>query len=74
LVLSASMFENFSGDDAFDLIGSGFLRTVVDGGATQVQVDPDGGGDSFITLANLNGNVSNGVLADHVIVQHDLFV
>jgi Ca2+-binding RTX toxin-like protein len=74
LVLSASMFENFSGDDAFDLIGSGFLRTVVDGGTTQVQVDLDGGGDSFITLANLNGNVSNGVLADHIIVQQDLIL
>ena len=39
-----------------------------------IQVDIDGGGDSFVTLANLNGNVSNGVLADHVIVQQDLLI
>ena len=68
------MFENFTGDDAFDLIGSGYLRTVSAGGTIQIQVDADGGGDAFVTMASLNGNVSNGVLADHVIVQHDLFV
>ena len=71
IALSASMFQNFSGDDAFDLIGGGFLRAVSSNGTTQIQVDVDGGGDSFVTLALVNGNLSNGVLADHVIVQQD---
>ena len=69
--LSASMFQNFSGDDAFDLIGSGFLRAVSENGTTQIQVDVDGGGDSFVTMAMLIGNMSNGVLADHVVIHQD---
>jgi hypothetical protein len=72
IVLSASMFQNFGGDDPFDLIGSGFLRAVASGGTTQIQIDVDGGGNSFVALANLNGTVSNGVLADHVVLQWDL--
>jgi Ca2+-binding RTX toxin-like protein len=71
LTFSASMFTNFSGDDAFDLIGSGFLRAVSGGGQTQIQIDVDGGGDNFTTLAMLNGNVSNGMLADHAIIVQD---
>ncbi len=59
------------GDDAFDLIGSGFLRAVSSNGTTQIQVDIDGGGDSFVTLAMLTGNMSNGVLADHVVIHQD---
>lgn len=69
IVLSASMFENFGGDDPFDLIGSGFLRAVASGGTTQIQIDVNGGGNSFVTLATINGTVSNGVLADHVVLQ-----
>ncbi|ARQ03100.1 hypothetical protein CAK95_21020 [Pseudorhodoplanes sinuspersici] len=69
--LAASMFQNFSGDDAFDLIGSGFLRAISSNGTTQIQIDVDGGGDAFVTLATLTGNISNGVLADHVIVHQD---
>jgi hypothetical protein len=65
------MFTNFSGDDAFDLIGSGFLRAVSGGGQTQIQIDVDGGGDNFTTLAMLNGNISNGMLADHAIIVQD---
>jgi Ca2+-binding RTX toxin-like protein len=71
IVLSASMFEDFTGDDAFDLIGSGFLRAVVNGNSTEMQIDVDGGGDDFTTLAILTGKISNGILADHVIVQQD---
>ncbi|MPZ40761.1 MAG: hypothetical protein GEU95_22460 [Rhizobiales bacterium] len=69
LVLSASIFENFTGDDAFDLIGSGYLRAVSSDGGTQVEIDVDGGGDGFVTLAVLNGNLSNGMLADHTLIQ-----
>lgn len=71
IVLSASMFEGFNGDDAFDLIGSGFLRAVVNGNTTEMQIDVDGGGDDFATMAILSGKFTNGVLADHVIVQQD---
>ena len=71
IVLSASMFEGFTGDDAFDLIGSGFLRAVVNGNTTEMQIDVDGGGDDFTTLAVLSGKLTNGLLADHVIVQQD---
>jgi Ca2+-binding RTX toxin-like protein len=70
-VLSGSMFQNFSGDDAFDLIGSGYLRAVSSNGTTQIQIDADGGGDSFVTLAMLTGNMSNGMLADHVVIHQD---
>jgi hypothetical protein len=72
--LSAGLFQNFSGDDAFDLIGGGFLKAVSSGGVTQLQVDLDGGGDNFITLANLTGTFSNGMLADHTIVVQDPIV
>jgi Ca2+-binding RTX toxin-like protein len=71
LVLSASMFQNFSGDDAFDLIGSGFLRANLVSGTTEIQVDLDGGGDTFQTLALLDGSFSNGMLADHAIIVQD---
>ena len=57
------------GDDAFDLVGGGFLRAQSGGGQTQVQVDVDGGGNAFVTLATINGTLSNGVLADHVLVE-----
>jgi predicted extracellular nuclease/Ca2+-binding RTX toxin-like protein len=71
LVLDISMFQNFSGDDAFDLIGSGFLRAVSCGGETKIQMDMDGGGDAFQTLAILTGSFTNGMLADHTIVVQD---
>jgi predicted extracellular nuclease/Ca2+-binding RTX toxin-like protein len=74
LQLSASMFQNFAGDDAFDLIGSGFLRAVSCGSETKVQIDLDGGGDAFQTLAILDGTFSNGMLADHTIVVQDPIV
>ncbi len=71
IALSTSMFQNFSGDDAFDLIGSGLLRAVSRDGTTKIQVDVDGGGDNFVTLATVTGNISNGVLADHILIQQD---
>ncbi|HEX2885124.1 calcium-binding protein [Vineibacter terrae] len=74
IVLSASMFRNFTGDDAFDLIGGGYLRASAAAGGTAIQVDLDGGGDSFQTLALVNGTLTNGVLADHLIVHQDQLV
>ena len=67
ILLSASMFQNFGDDDAFDLIGSGFLRAVA-GATSEIQVDVDGGGDDFETLAVVDGRITNGILADHVVL------
>ena len=71
IVLSVDMFEGFAGDNAFALIGSGFLRAQRSGGQTLIQVDIDGGGNNFQTLATVNGNIGNGVLAEHVLVVQD---
>lgn len=75
IVLSHSLFQGFTGDDAFDLIGSGFLRTnVIAGKRTEVQVDVDGGANHWQTLAVVDTYLTNGILADHVIVQNDTVV
>ena len=64
-----SMFTGFTGDDGFDLIGDGFLRAqAASGGRTFVQIDADGGGNNFQTIAILEDQVSNGVLADHTML------
>jgi hypothetical protein len=55
-VLSNSLFEGFTCDNAFDLNGSGFLRTKSESGnQTSLQIDVDGGGDNFVTIAIIEG-------------------
>ena len=72
IVLARTLFQNFTGDDAFDLVGGGFLRAHAAGGHhTEVQVDVDGGGDHFATLAIIDGGLTSGMLADHTVVAHD---
>lgn len=75
IVLSFDLFQGFTGDDPFDLIGSGFLR-MQSLGANQsaMQIDANGGGNDWQTLAEFNIAVSNGVLADHVVLTHDPIV
>lgn len=68
LLLSTAMFQNFAGDDAFDLIGSGYLRVQAGQGSTSVQIDADGGGNGFQTLAVVDGTLTNGLLADHTLL------
>jgi 2',3'-cyclic-nucleotide 2'-phosphodiesterase (5'-nucleotidase family)/endonuclease/exonuclease/phosphatase family metal-dependent hydrolase len=69
LVLAHGLFQNFTGDDPFDLIGSGFLRVQgLAGNRSEVQVDLDGGGNNWQALVELNGTITNGVLADHTVV------
>lgn len=63
--LAASMFDGFTGDDAFDLIGSGYLRVLAENGATAIQIDANGGGDQFQTIATVGTTLTNGMLADH---------
>jgi Ca2+-binding RTX toxin-like protein len=61
-----SLFEGFTGDDGFDLVGGGFLRTqFVQGNRTEIQIDADGGSDAFQAIALVNGRITNGDLADH---------
>ncbi len=66
IVLDAAMFVGFTGDDAFDLVGGGFLRAQAAwGNRTNIQIDVDGGGDGFVTLAILDRTLSTGLLADN---------
>ncbi len=75
LAFVKSLFEDFTGDDAFDLIGDGYLRVqAASGNRTNLQVDVDGGGDNFVTFAVLNGSISNGTLANQAILVEDLTV
>ena len=46
-----------------DVLGEGILRLEVNNGNTLLQLDKDGGADSFVTLATLQG-VTNVTLAD----------
>lgn len=75
IVLSFDLFQGFTGDDPFDLIGSGFLR-MQSLGANQsaMQIDANGGGNDWQTLAEFNVAVTNGVLADHVVLAQDPIV
>ena len=51
-----------------DPVNDGFLRLLANGGDTLLQFDKDGGADSFVTLATLQG-VTNATLADLIYVQ-----
>jgi Ca2+-binding RTX toxin-like protein len=60
--------------EAFDItsedpIGEGYLQLQVAAGDTLVRFDSDGGGDSFVTLATLQG-ITNATLADLIVPQH----
>jgi hypothetical protein len=63
-----------SSSRTFACCGSGFLRALNSGGETTIQIDVDGGGDQFTTLAMLTGSFSNGTIADHLIALRDPIV
>jgi predicted extracellular nuclease len=66
-----SLFEDFDGDAA-DLFNEGYVRAQnAPGNKTQVQVDLDGGGDNFFTVAVLTGTVSNATLASQTALFDD---
>jgi 2',3'-cyclic-nucleotide 2'-phosphodiesterase (5'-nucleotidase family) len=66
IVFLDSMFEGFSGDDGLDLVAGGFLRAQgASGGRTNVQVDIDGGGDEFVTIAIIDDRITTGTVAQH---------
>jgi len=71
IVFAATMFTGFTGDDGNDLVAGGFLRARTTGGSTELQVDTDGGGNAWTTIAELSGRFSTATLADQVVVTHD---
>ena len=72
LSFARSLFEDFDGNVA-DLFSEGYVRTQsAPGNATNVQVDVDGGGDNFVTVAVLNGSISNGTLASQTVILNDI--
>ena len=56
-----------------DVIGSGFLELEVSNGDTLLRFDKDGGADSFVTLATLQG-VTDVTLADVIFPQNNSIV
>lgn len=67
-----SLFEDFDGSVA-DLFSEGYVRTQnAPGNHTNVQVDVDGGGDNFVTIAVLNGSISNNTLASQTVIYNDI--
>jgi predicted extracellular nuclease/2',3'-cyclic-nucleotide 2'-phosphodiesterase (5'-nucleotidase family) len=67
-----SLFEDFDGDVA-DLFSEGYVRAQnAPGNHTNVQVDVDGGGDNFVTIAVLNGSISNNTLASQTVIFNDI--
>ncbi len=74
IVFAATLFTNFTGDDGADLVAGGFLRARTTHGQTDIQVDADGGGNTWTTIAELSGRLSTDTLAQQVIIQHDPLV
>jgi Ca2+-binding RTX toxin-like protein len=69
IVFLKSMFGGFSGDDGADLVAGGFLRArATSGGNTDIQIDVDGGGNNFVTIATIDDRITTNVLAQHTLV------
>ena len=66
--IAAGMTAGKVDPKTYELIGGGFLRSQIVGIRSNIQVDVDGGGDEFVTIATINGSISNGVLANHVLL------
>jgi Ca2+-binding RTX toxin-like protein len=67
-----NLFSAF-GKASADPIGEGYLQLQVVGGDTNIRFDSNGGGDSFVTLATLQG-VTTATLADIIHPQPDLVI
>jgi Ca2+-binding RTX toxin-like protein len=72
IVFAAAIFTGFVGDDGADLVAGGFLRTFVSGGETTIQLDADGGGNAWLTIAQLSDPLTTAAVAARVIVVPDL--
>src|SRR5262245_17674857 len=72
IVLAQTMFTGFAGDDGADLVAGGFLRTrSIGGGKTEIQVDVDGGGNSWQALAEVSTQLTSAELATQVVLVQD---
>jgi hypothetical protein len=74
-VLAQTMFTGFAGDDGADLVAGGFLRArSISGGKTEIQVDVDGGGNSWQALAEVSTQLTSAQLAEQVVLVQDPIV
>ncbi len=72
IVLAQTMFTGFAGDDGADLVAGGFLRArSISGGKTEIQVDVDGGGNSWQALAEVSTQLTSAQLAAQVVLVQD---
>ena len=75
IVFAQSMFTGFAGDDGADLVAGGFLRArAASGGKTEVEVDADGGGNSWQSIAELSARLTSVELAAQVVLVQDPIV
>jgi myo-inositol-hexaphosphate 3-phosphohydrolase len=69
IVFVNSMFTGFGGDDGADLVAGGFLRAQASfGGHTNIQIDVNGGGNHFVTIAVIDERITTSVLAQHTLL------
>jgi predicted extracellular nuclease/phosphodiesterase/alkaline phosphatase D-like protein/2',3'-cyclic-nucleotide 2'-phosphodiesterase (5'-nucleotidase family) len=74
IVFLDDMFTGFDGSTGLELADGGFLRAqATAGGRTNVQLDVDGGGNNFQTIAVIDGRITTTTLAEHVVVSQDPF-
>lgn len=69
LAFSRAIFDGPSGDDGLALVDGGFLRAQdAPGDRTAVQIDSDGGGDDFETIALVGTRITTTELAQHTVL------
>jgi serralysin len=67
IMLDDALFSGFGGTSAFALFAGGYLRARTTwGDRTELQIDGNGGGNSFQTFAILEDRFSAATLADHM--------
>lgn len=70
IVLAKDLFNGFTGLTVAELFEDGFLRTQAGSGVTSLQVDLDGEADDdvFVTFVNINGNLTDAVIAGQTLL------
>jgi Ca2+-binding RTX toxin-like protein len=72
IVLAESMFTGFAGHGGADLVAGGFLRTTTVSGHSEIQIDANGGGNAWRTIAELSTPLTSSELAGRVVTFTDL--
>jgi hypothetical protein len=65
------MFTGFAGHGGADLVAGGFLRATTVGGHSEIQIDANGGGNAWRTIAELSGQLTTSELAGRVVTFAD---